>query len=91
MFFGGSLYRDLPHCLGHWSGGLGALEDVTGEPLNRGMFGDEANEAVIARVKCTEGYVLQGVEVVDARLLVLFVLLLGEKRGFIKWLCYDSL
>jgi len=55
------------------------------------MFGDEANEAVIARVKCTEGYVLQGVEVVDARLLVLFVLLLGEKCGLIEYLCYDSL
>lgn len=58
---------------------------MAGEPLNRGMFGDEANEAVIARVKCAEGDVLQGVEVVDARFLVLFVLLFHEIGFYIGY------
>lgn len=77
---GGFFFKDSPHCLGHGSGGLRSLEDVTRKPLNRRVLGDEANEAMIPRVKCAEGDVLQRVEVVDARLLILFVLLMKGER-----------
>lgn len=65
---------NLPHSLGNGSCRLGALEDVTGETLHCRMLCNEANEAMIARMKGAERDILQRVEVIDAGFLLFLVL-----------------
>lgn len=58
---------DSPDALGDRPGGGLALEDVAREPLHLGVFGDEAQVALVARQVRAERDVLQRVEVVQRR------------------------
>jgi hypothetical protein len=65
---------DIPDRLGHGSCGFCALENMTGESLDRWMLGYEAEVPVVSGMESTEGDVFQRVEVVYAGLFITFVL-----------------
>lgn len=56
-----------PHTLCNGSSGLAAQEDMTGEPVQSRVFGDEAEVSVVDGVESAERYVLQRVEIVMTR------------------------
>lgn len=68
---------NLPNCFSNRPSGIVTLEYVTSEPLYCGMFGDESNVPMISWMKCTERYILQWIEVVDAWLLFVLCFLVN--------------
>lgn len=73
-----------PNCFSDRPCGIMTFKYVTGKPLYRWMFGDETNVAMISRMKCTEGHILQRIEVVDARLLFVLSFLVYKWKGYKK-------
>lgn len=61
--------RNSPDSFGDGSCGFLTDEHMTSEPLQSGVLRDEAEVAMIARVKCTERYILQRVEIIVTRTL----------------------
>ncbi|KYN42537.1 Tryptophan 5-hydroxylase 1 [Trachymyrmex septentrionalis] len=62
--------KNSPDSFSNGSRGFLTNEHVASEPLQSGMLRDEAEVAMIARVKCTKRYILQRVEIIVTRTLI---------------------